>query len=94
MLLQARALQTCQTMNDKCQLNIVFQGAAVSAQQNTHQLVHHILVVELVLDRVGHHTGMRVDTLDLHYFTKPSKSRSWGWTPMLHNPSIPSHFLR
>ena len=54
--------------NDKCQLNIVFQGAAVSAQQNTHQLVHHILVVELVLDRVGHHTGMHVDTLDLLFY--------------------------
>lgn len=36
---------------------IHFQGTAVLAQQDSHQPVHHVLAVELLLDIVGHHSG-------------------------------------
>ena len=36
---------------------IDFQGAAVPAQQNSRQPVHHVLAVELMLDSLGHHSG-------------------------------------
>ena len=49
---------------------IDFQGAAVPAQQNSRQPFHHVLAVELLLDRVGNHSGKtRGEKVEGKYYT-------------------------